>query len=186
MAATISPSPGLGQHDAGGRFRDVGRGRHRDAHLRLAQGRRVVGAVAAHADGVAVPLERLDEPELVFGKDAGIDGEIVGARRCRGSVPAGRPPPPARSQRATVAAVAAASPVIITVRTPSDRSSASSARRVGARRIAQRDQPDHAQPVWRPGRDGEGAVAGSGQRLQPGRGAAASSARVRRLRPARP
>ena len=52
---------GLGQHDAGCRLGDVGRGRYRDAHLRLTQRRRVVGAVAAHADGVAVLLKRLDE-----------------------------------------------------------------------------------------------------------------------------
>ena len=68
---------GLGQHHAGGRFGDVGRGRDRDADLRLAQRRRVVGAVAAHADGVAALLERLDELVLVLRKNAGEDREIA-------------------------------------------------------------------------------------------------------------
>ena len=45
----------LGQHHAGGGFGDVGGRRDGDADLRLAQRRRVVGAVAAHADGVAAP-----------------------------------------------------------------------------------------------------------------------------------
>ena len=69
----------LGQHDAGRRLGDVGRGRDGDADLRLAQRRRVVGAVAAHADGVAGLLKRLDQVEFVFRQHAGEDAERVGA-----------------------------------------------------------------------------------------------------------
>ena len=71
--------PGTGQHDAGRRLGDIGRGRDRDAHLRLAQGRRVVGPVAAHPDGVSSLLEGLDQSEFVLREDAGIDREILGA-----------------------------------------------------------------------------------------------------------
>ena len=47
--------------------------------MRLTQGWRVVGAVAAHADGVAVLLERLDEVILVLRQNPGKDREILGA-----------------------------------------------------------------------------------------------------------
>ena len=77
-AATMPASPGFGQHHAGGRFGDVGCRRDRDADLRLAQRRRVVGAVAAHADGVAALLERLDELVLVLRQHAGEDRELLG------------------------------------------------------------------------------------------------------------
>ena len=77
-AATMPASPGFGQHHAGGRFGDIGCRRDRDADLRLAQRRRVVGAVAAHADGVAALLERLDELVLVLRQDAGEDRELLG------------------------------------------------------------------------------------------------------------
>ena len=70
--------PGFGQHDAGGGLGNVGRGRNRDAHLGLAQRRRVVGAVAAHADGVAGMLEGLHQAKLVLGKHPGINREIGG------------------------------------------------------------------------------------------------------------
>ena len=69
--------PGFGQNDARGRFGDVGGGRHRDADLCLAQRRRVIGAVSAHADRMAGVLKRLDQPKLVFGEHASEDGKIV-------------------------------------------------------------------------------------------------------------
>ena len=69
----------LGQHDAGRRLGDIGRRRHRDSHLRLAQRRRVVGAVAAHTNSVAALLERLDEVVLSLRKNAGENREILGA-----------------------------------------------------------------------------------------------------------
>jgi hypothetical protein len=46
---------GLGQNDAGGGFRHVGRGGDGNAHLRLPQRRRIIGAVAAHADHMTAP-----------------------------------------------------------------------------------------------------------------------------------
>ncbi len=61
IEATIPPSPGLSQHDAGRRLRHIGRRRHRDSHLCLAQRRCVVSAVAAHPDNIAALLQRLDE-----------------------------------------------------------------------------------------------------------------------------
>ena len=70
---------GLGQHHAGGRFGDVGCRRDRDSDLRLAQRRRVVGTVAAHADGMAALLERLDELVLVLRQHTGEDRELFGA-----------------------------------------------------------------------------------------------------------
>ena len=73
----------FGQHDAGRRLGNIGRGGHRDSHLRLAQRRRVIGAVAAHTDSVAALLERLDEVVLSLRKDAGEDSEILGADTAR-------------------------------------------------------------------------------------------------------
>ena len=76
--------------------------------LRLAQRRRVVGAVAAHADGVAALLKRLDELVFVLRKNAGEDREMLRGVRCPGLVRADRrrhrapphaprwPPSPAR------------------------------------------------------------------------------------------
>ena len=74
--ATIPPRPGSREHHAGGRFGDVGRRGNSDSDLRLAQRRRVVGAVAAHADSAPAVLIGLDELELVFRQDAGEDGVI--------------------------------------------------------------------------------------------------------------
>ena len=68
----------LGQHHAGRRFGDVGCRRDRNSHLRLAQRRRVVGAVAAHADGMTAVLKCLDELVLVLGQDTGEDRELLG------------------------------------------------------------------------------------------------------------
>ena len=70
--------PGLGQHHAGRRFGDVSRGRDGDPHLGLAQCRRIIGAVAAHADRVAALLECFDEFVLVLRQDAGEDRELLG------------------------------------------------------------------------------------------------------------
>ena len=114
--------PGLGQHDAGGRFGDVGGGGNGDADLRLAQRRRIIGAVAAHADGMAGTLKRLDQAEFVFGQDAGENGKIVGPDPI-GNRPGGQTAPARPTASATKAAVVAASPVTMTVWTPSARNS---------------------------------------------------------------
>ena len=74
----MPPEARLGQHDAGRRLGDIGRGGHRNSHLRLTEGRCVVGAVAAHADSMAALLERLDEVVFCLGKNAGEDSEIRG------------------------------------------------------------------------------------------------------------
>src|SRR5205085_11134032 len=49
--------------------RDVGAGAHRDADLRLRQGRRVVDAVAGHRDKPALPLQPLDGVRLLIRQD---------------------------------------------------------------------------------------------------------------------
>jgi hypothetical protein len=69
--------PGYGEHQPGGRLGDIRCAGNRDAHLRLPQRRRVVGTVAAHADGVALALEGLDQVEFVLRQDAGIDGIVM-------------------------------------------------------------------------------------------------------------
>ena len=70
---------GFGQHDTGRGLGDIGRGGHRDSHLRLAQRRRVVGAVAAHADGMTAVLKRLDQLVLVLRQHAGENRKLLGA-----------------------------------------------------------------------------------------------------------
>ena len=70
---------GIGQHDTRRRFGDIGRGRDRYPHLRLPQRGSVISAVAAHPDGVALLLKRLDQSKLVLGENSCIHGEIVGA-----------------------------------------------------------------------------------------------------------
>ena len=87
--ATMPAEAGFGEHHAGGRFGDLGRRGNGDSDLRLAQRRRIVGAVAAHADGVTAVLIRLDELELVLGQDAGEDGVVFGPDRV-GIGPGGR------------------------------------------------------------------------------------------------
>ena len=47
-----------------------------DAGVSLPQRRRVVDAVTGHADEMAGFLEQLDQPDLVFRKDAGVDATI--------------------------------------------------------------------------------------------------------------
>ena len=72
--------PGLGQHHAGGGLGDIRRGRDGDPDLGLAQGRRIVGAIAAHADDMAMTLKGLDQPEFLLGHDAGEDAELLAAQ----------------------------------------------------------------------------------------------------------
>jgi hypothetical protein len=67
----------LGQHHAGRRFGDVGCRRDRDSDLRLAQRRGIVGAVAAHPNGMTTLLKRLDELVLILRQDAGEDRELL-------------------------------------------------------------------------------------------------------------
>ena len=60
--------PRRGQHEIGRGARRVGRAADSDADVGLLQRRRVVHAVAGHADDVAGALQRLDDLELVLGK----------------------------------------------------------------------------------------------------------------------
>ena len=130
----------LGQNHAGRGFGDVGRGRDRDADLRLAQRRRVVGAVAAHADGMAAVLKRLDELVFVLRQHAGEDRELLGMDgvgdrpgRTDGAVKPHRLRHDGRGRRRVARHHhgAHAQPVQF----------ADQRRRVRARRVAERDQP---------------------------------------------
>ncbi len=60
-----------------------------------------------------------------------------------------------RLRRQRLPAVACASPVTMIVRTPKAANSATRAAEVVSRRIAERDEPGHAQLSWRPGCDSE-------------------------------
>ena len=66
-------------------------------------------------------------------------------------------------ERATDSAVGAASPVTITVRTPSDRSSASSCRGIRPWRIVESNQSDKHHLTRRAARNRQRPVAGLGQ-----------------------
>ena len=81
----------LSQHDARRSLCNVGRGRDGDAQLRLTQCWGVVGAVAAHADRMALLLERLDR-----GKTSALERRrhrlrSQSARRSPECRPAGKP-----------------------------------------------------------------------------------------------
>ena len=129
----------FGQHHARRRLGDIRRRGNGDAHLRLAQGGRIIGPSPRNADGMSAPLKRFNQPEFVFGKDAGVNGKIsgIGAVRYR---PRWTDPPLQPDCRGDVSAVGAASPVTITVSTRMDRSSASSSFEFEPRRIAEGDQ----------------------------------------------
>ena len=72
--------PRLGQDHAGRGLGDVGCGGDGDPDLRLPQRRRVVRAVAAHADHVAVALQSLHQPVLLLRHDAREHAEFVRAQ----------------------------------------------------------------------------------------------------------
>ena len=107
----------LGQHDAGGGFRDVGRGRDRDADLRLTQRRRVVGAVAAHADRVARRAETPSRDDICPRENAG-KHRVIRWRDAVGNRAGGQTGPSRPTWRAIDAGGPGASPVTITVTTP--------------------------------------------------------------------
>ena len=71
----MTDSPGVMQHNGGGRARRVGRAGNGDAAVGLLQRRGIVHAVAGHADDVAVLLQDLDDVEFVLGEHL---GEAVG------------------------------------------------------------------------------------------------------------
>jgi hypothetical protein len=52
---------------------------HRDADVRLLEGRRIVDAVARHGDDLPVGLDRLDKPQLVLGAGAREDVDVAHA-----------------------------------------------------------------------------------------------------------
>ena len=113
---------------------------------------RVVHAVAGHGDDVAVGLERVDDAQLVLGRDAREDRRLAHRspraprRRGRSSsapvsdrAPASRD---ARARRRSRAAVRGWSPVIMTTRMPARARLGDRRPRLGARRV---DHPDHAE-----------------------------------------
>jgi hypothetical protein len=113
----MPPESGLGQHYAGGRLGNVGCSRYRYSHLGLAQGRRVVGAVAAHRDIVAPFWNAFTSLYLSSGSTPAKTANCSGVT-ASGIGPGGQTAPSRPTARATIAAVAGASPVTITVRTP--------------------------------------------------------------------
>jgi hypothetical protein len=58
--------PGFGQHDARGALGHVGRGADGDAHFGLAEGGRIVDAIARHAGDVPCGLQVLHDDVLVL------------------------------------------------------------------------------------------------------------------------
>jgi len=60
-----------GQDEGRGRARGVGRAGYGDPYIGLLQRRRVVDAVAGHADDEAALLQRLDDRIFMLRKDAG-------------------------------------------------------------------------------------------------------------------
>lgn len=93
---------GFGEHRAGGRLRDVGGVGDRDSNLRLLERRRVVGAVAAHADHVVRALARLDGPEPFLRHDPREDAVLIAMDRV-GQAP-GRPDRSSSARRRRVSA----------------------------------------------------------------------------------
>ena len=78
----------VGQHHHGGVLGDLGAGdAHRDTDVGALQCGRVVHAVAGHRDDPALPLEQLDQTDLVLRRDAGDDAR----RRRSASAPRRRP-----------------------------------------------------------------------------------------------
>ena len=153
-----SGQAGFGEHHAGGRFGDLGRGGNGNPDLRLAQRRRIVGAVAAHADGVPAVLIGLDELELVLRQDAGEDGVVFGMDRfgnrpgrTEGAVEADRP----RHDGGRRGRIARHHHRAHAQRVQFFDES----RRVRARRVAQRDESDQLHRLGRSGRDRQHAKA---------------------------
>ena len=100
---------------------------HGDADVGLLQRRRVVDAVAGHRHHLAIGLQRLDQPQLLFRFDAGEDVDLPAPRRAgprrrgspvRGRSGRGRPSSAILNCRAMARAVSAWSPVIIFTRMP--------------------------------------------------------------------
>ena len=77
----------VGEHHVGRFLRHVGAGdAHRHADVGLLQRWRIVDAVARHRHDGAGPPQRLNDPQLVFGIDARVDGDFgdrAGAARQR-------------------------------------------------------------------------------------------------------
>ena len=129
----------LREHDTGRGLGNVGRGRNRDSHLRLAQSRRVICAVTAHRNQVAAVLEGLYKFILFFGQNAGEDREFLGlnivANRARWTNGSGKSDRP-RHDRGGCRRIAGNHHGTHAQRT----NLCNQRRRVGPRRIAQRDQ----------------------------------------------
>ena len=66
------------EHDVGRFLRDVGPGdSHRDADVRRLERGGVVDSVPGHRDDIAPSLQRLDDPQLVLGVDACVNGDLA-------------------------------------------------------------------------------------------------------------
>ncbi len=158
----------FGEHDARGRFGDVRRRRHCDAQLRLPQCRRVIGAVAAHAGGMALLLKSPDQAVLLFRQDSGIDGKIVRTDAV-GNV-SRRADRPVQSncmcnRRSRCRSVAADHH-----RQYAERAQfTQQLRRIRPRRVAKGDKSDQIQRTRGTGGHGQRPVSGVVQRIQIGR-----------------
>ena len=113
---------------------------HRDADVRRLERGSVVDAVARHRDDPPVRVERVDDPQLVLRRDAGVDRGLPHRGRARVVVesPRARRPVTTREPAAAMprsaairAAVCGWSPVIISTRTPAACASAIAARASG-------------------------------------------------------
>ena len=134
-------------------LRDVGAGdAHRDADVGGLQRRRVVHAVAGHRDDPTVRVQRLDDPQLVLRRDAGVDARPPArlpcatrrrrASRARAPVTT-RDPAGAMPRSAAIrAAVRGWSPVIISTRTPADVRVGDGGTGLRPRRVDDPDQPE--------------------------------------------
>ena len=68
----------VGEDHHRGLLGDLGAGdAHGDADVGLLERRRVVHAVAGHGHDVALALQDVDEADLVLGRDAGDDADVV-------------------------------------------------------------------------------------------------------------
>ena len=122
----ITAQPRCHQHDRGRGARRVGGAGDREAAIGFLQRRRVVHAVAGHADDVAMLLQHVDDVEFVLrkhlGKTVGVLDRL-GDRRVSSvlespSVPPSRMLAPIPSVLAVSRAIARASPVTILIFTP--------------------------------------------------------------------
>ena len=125
---------------------------HRDADVGRLERGGVVHAVAGHRDDLPVRLQRVDDAQLVLGRDAGVDRDVAHAPRPapRRRVASSSAPVTTRERRpatmprsaAMRAAVRGWSPVIMSTRTPARVRVGDRRSRLRPRRV---DDPDQAE-----------------------------------------